>query len=167
MRKETNVFWIVTASTIGWMVVMHTYSPKNIIQFELAGTIQTATEIISNWKADGVALAKTSTYLDFIFLVLYCGTISLGCKVASNFSRRKTLQKIGLPLSRIVWLAGICDAIENIAMLRTLQEINQLTISIAWCFATVKFIILVAALLFVITSTTAGLFRNSTVGTEG
>jgi hypothetical protein len=142
------------------MIVMRIYSPSNIVQFEFAGTIQSATEIISNWGAEGTALAKTSIYLDFVFLVLYCVAFSLACRVASEFSKNPLLIKTGVMLSWIVWAAGISDAVENMGMLLTLDEINQSTISVSWYFAAIKFSILAIVLLFILASSLTGLIKK-------
>ena len=160
MNTQVNRFRIALFATICWMIVMRIFSPPNIVQFEFAGTIQSAIEIISNWGAEGIALAKTSIYLDFVFLVLYCAAISLGCRVASDYSKIPFLIKTGVVLSWIVWVSGICDAIENMGMLKTIDEINQTTISISWYFAAVKFSILAVALLFILISYFTGLVKK-------
>lgn len=159
MNKQTKLFWITTAINIGWIAFMRPYTPKNIIQFELAKTIPVASEIISNWGAEGVALAKTSIYLDFMFIVLYCSAIMLGCKVCSLFSRKIALVKVGFILSWLIWVAGLCDAIENFAMLKTLEEVNQQTISMAFYLATIKFSIVLTGLLFIVTATLVGFLK--------
>src|SRR6185503_9202830 len=108
--------------------------------------IQAANNILSNWGDVGIALAKISIYLDFIFIALYCSAIMLGCRVASLFSGKAALIRIGHFLSWLIWVAGLCDVIENIAMLKTLEEVSQLAISMAFYFAAIKFIIVLASL---------------------
>jgi hypothetical protein len=160
MTKQTKLFWIATIATMGWITLMRVYTPKNIVQFEFAKTVPTVNEIITTWGLEGIALAKTSIYLDFIFIVLYCSAIMLGCKVASTYSGKTILIKIGVGLSWLIWFAGLCDAIENFAMLKTLEVVNQPTISIAFYFAAIKFAIVVMALLFTIISALAGLINR-------
>jgi hypothetical protein len=152
MTKQTKFFWASVVANVGWIAFMRPYTPKNIVQFEFAKTIEGANNIISNWGSEGVELSKTSIYLDFIFIVLYCTAIMLGCKVASDYSGKAILIKIGFTLSWLIWLAGLCDIVENFAMLETLKEINQSTISIAFYSAAIKFGIVAMTLLFILTS---------------
>lgn len=156
MTKQTKLFWIATVANIGWIAFVRPYTPKNIVQFEFAKTITSANEIISNWGTEGIALAKTSIYLDFVFIVLYCTAIMLGCRVASLFSGKAALLKVGFVLSCLICVAGLCDVIENFAMLKTLEKVNQHTLSIAFYFAAIKFCVVLIALLFILTSTTVG-----------
>lgn len=160
MTNQTKLFWLATAANIGWIAFMHPYTPKNIVQFELAEIVPVANDIISHWGIEGQALAKTSIYLDFVFIVLYCTAIMLGCKVASVFSGKTVLIKIGLVLAWLIWVAALCDVIENLAMLKTLEEVNQLTISIAFYFAAIKFSIVLMALLFILTSVSFGMINS-------
>jgi hypothetical protein len=163
MNTNINHFRIALGVAIVWTIVMRLFSPANIVEFEFAGSVQKATEIIELWGDKGVSLAKTSTYLDFVFLIVYSAAISLGCLVASSFSKLQILIKTAKPLSRIVWVAGICDAIENMAMLKTLQEINQTSISIAYYFAAIKFTIVFIGLLFILISYIARIFTKTQV----
>jgi hypothetical protein len=160
MGDQVKRFYVILFATLCWMIVMRLFSPTNIVEFEFAGTVQKATEIIDVWGDKGVELARTSTYLDFIFLLLYSASISLGCKVASTYSKNQLLIKIGITLSWIVWLAGMSDVIENISMLNTLNEINQATISLAYYFAAIKFSMVAVGLLFIISSSLIGLAKR-------
>ena len=127
MNTQVNRFKIALIATLCWMIVMRLYSPTNMVQFELAGTTQEASDIIAKWGVDGVALAQTGTYLDFIFLLFYGGCFAFGCRVAANFSGKALLIKIGAALFWLVWAAAACDVIENIAMLQTMMKMNQAT----------------------------------------
>jgi len=160
--SKTKLFWIATAITIGWIIFMRPYTPKNIVQFEFAKTVENATTIITEWGVNGVELAKTSIYLDLVFIILYCSSIMLGCRVSSQFSKKEFLIKIGIFFSFLIWIAGVCDVIENVAMLKTLTEINQLPISVSFYFAAIKFSIVLITLAFVIASSLTGLFNRLT-----
>jgi hypothetical protein len=139
---------------------MRLFSPSNIVQFELAGTTATATEIISNWAAEGIAMARTSTYLDFIYIIFYVAAIALGCRVSAGYSRSPVLEKIGIVFSLLTLVAGACDVIENIAMLRSLDNVTPTSVSIAYYFAFTKFAILFGALLFILTAFGMGALRR-------
>jgi len=160
MPKQIRLFQIAIVSAICWTIVMRLFSPNNIVQFEMAGTTSIATDIITNWGPDGVAIAKTSTYLDFIYILLYCAAIALGCRVAANYSKNEKFIKVGVALSLLTLLAGLCDVIENIAMLKSLNEIDQTAVSIAYYFAATKFTILFIALLFILIAFTTGALRR-------
>lgn len=161
MNKQSKLFWSVTAATIAWIIFMRPYTPANIVQFEFAKTIETATSIITVWGAEGAAKATTSIYLDFVFIVLYCSAIMLGCKVTAQFSKRELLIKIGSALALFIWVAGLCDVIENIAMLKTLESISQTTTSIAFYFAAIKFSIVGVSLIFIMIASITGLIKRT------
>jgi hypothetical protein len=150
MSNETRLFWILTISTIVWIILMRPFTPTNIVEFEFAKTVDHAQLIISNWGAEGVTKAQLSIYLDFVFLVLYSWAISLGCKVVVVSHYLGWLKKTGEYLSTIIWFAGSCDLMENVAMLITLSGMNEFSVTAAYYFAMVKFAIVLVCLLFII-----------------
>jgi|JI10StandDraft_1071094.scaffolds.fasta_scaffold03702_13 hypothetical protein len=158
--KRQTLFWLVTAATIGWMLVMRPVTPTNIIEFEFARTPEKAVEIFIDWGGSGAEKAKMSILLDFVFLVLYCWAISLGCKVAAGFSQTKIISKAGLKLSRIIWIAGVCDIIENVSLLLVMRNLNAMLLELAFWTAGIKFTIVIAALLFIIIAFGIGLTRK-------
>jgi hypothetical protein len=159
MGKQAKLFWMVTLATVGWIILMRPFSPTNIVQFELAKTVESAQQIIDAWGEEGVSKARMSIYLDFVFIFLYAWAISLGCKVSTAFSASKNLISAGSFFSRVIWFAGSCDLIENLAMLFTLSHLNELTVSMAFYFAIFKFTIVVLALLLIFISMGVGLFK--------
>ncbi len=159
MEKQTKLFWIVTLGTIGWFILMRPFSPPNIVQFELAKTVESAQYIIDAWGEDGVSKARVGIYLDFVFVFLYAWSIGLGCKLSTAFSSNEKLIMAGTFFSLACWFAGSCDLIENFAMLFTLSTINELTVSMAFYFAIIKFTIVVLALLLIFISLGVGLFK--------
>lgn len=163
MGKQEKLFLIVTIATIGWIILMRPFSPANIVQFELAKKVESAQHIITEWGTEGVSKAQVSIYLDFIFIFLYAWAIGLGCKVSSAFSDNEKLMMAGTFFSRIIWFAGSCDLIENFAMLFTLTEMNELTVSMAFYFAVIKFIVVLLALLLIFFAMAVGVFINGLV----
>ena len=159
MGKQVKLFWIITLITMGWMVLMRPFTPTNIVQFELAKSVEAAQQIIREWGAEGISKARLSIYLDFVFVLLYAWSIALGCKVSAAFSVNQNLIKAGSFFSSVIWFAGSCDIIENVAMLFTLSEMNELTVSMAFYFAIFKFTIVVLALILIIFSFGVGLFK--------
>jgi len=159
MGKQAKLFWIVTLVTIGWIILMRPFTPVNIVQFELAKTVDSAQQIIDAWGEEGVTKARMSIYLDFVFIFLYAWAINLGCKVSTAFSDNERLIKAGTFFSTVIWFAGSCDLIENVAMLFTLSGMNELTVTMAFYFAIFKFSIVVLALLLIFISLGVGLFK--------
>lgn len=136
---------------------MRPFTPPNIVAFELAGNVATAQEIISVWGQEQVDRVKTSIYLDFGFILVYCSAFMFACRAASMYCGVQFFIKTGKQLAWIVWLAGLCDAIENIAMLSTLSELSHTSVSIAFYTATVKFSILLLVSIFVLISLVIGM----------
>jgi len=159
MGKQAKLFFIVTIATIGWIILMRPFSPANIVQFELAKTVESAQHIITEWGTEGVSKARVSIYLDFIFIFLYAWAIGLGCKVSSAFSANEKLMVAGTFFSRVIWFASSCDLIENFAMLFTLTEMNELTVLMAFYFAVIKFIVVLLALLLIFFAMAVGVFK--------
>jgi hypothetical protein len=160
MSPHTKNFLFALAATVICFFIMRPFTPSNIVAFELAGNTTTAHDIISTWSPEQINKVKTSIYLDFGFILAYCSTFMFACRAAANYSGVQFFIKTSKQLVWIVWLAGLCDAIENIAMLRTLSEISQSSVSIAFYFATVKFSILLIALIFVLISLVTGIFTK-------
>jgi len=160
MSTHTKNFLLALVATVIWFFVMRPFTPPNIVAFELAGNVATTQEIISSWGPEQVERVKTSIYLDFGFILVYCSAFMFACRAAANYSGVQFFINTVQQLTWIVWIAGLCDAIENIAMLRTLSEISQTSVSIAFYFATIKFGILLIALIFVLISLVAGFFTK-------
>jgi hypothetical protein len=161
MSPHTKNFLLTLAATVIWFFIMRPFTPPNIVAFELAGNVTTAQEIISTWGPEQLERVKTSIYLDFGFILVYCSAFMFACRAAANYSGVQFFINTVQQLTWIVWIAGLCDAIENIAMLRTLSEISQTSVSIAFYFATIKFGILLIALIFVLISLVAGFFTKA------
>jgi hypothetical protein len=160
MSPNTKNFLLALAATVIWFFIMRPFTPPNIVAFELAGTIETASKIISDWGIDQVSRVKTAIYLDFGFILVYCSAFMFACRAASTYSGVQFFIKTAQQLVWIVWLSGVCDAIENIAMLRTLSELSQTSVSIAFYCATIKFGILLIALVFVLINLITGFFTK-------
>jgi hypothetical protein len=159
--EQTRLFKIAILMAICWTIMMRLFSPSNIVQFELAGTTSVASTIITGWGPEGVAMARTSTYLDFIYIIFYSAAIYLGCRVSARYSKNEIIAKLGIAFAILTMIAGGCDVIENIAMLKSLHEVTQTTVSVAYYFANAKFTMLFTALLFVLTAfATGALSRN-------
>ena len=163
MMQQSRLFKIAILLAIAWTIIMKLFSPSNIVQFEIAGTTTVASAIIMDWEPDGVAMARTSTYLDFIYIIFYSAAISLGCRVAARYSKNEVMAKLGFAFAILTLIAGGCDVIENIAMLKSLQAVTRTTVAVAYYFAIIKFTILFTALLFILIAFATGALRKKSI----
>lgn len=165
MLAHTKNFLLALAATTVWFFIMRPFTPPNIIAFELAGSVEATSQIISNWSPDQIGRIKTSIYLDFGFILLYCSAFMFACKAASYYSGVQFFIKTCRQLAVVIWIAGLCDAIENTALVRTLSEISQTSVSIAFYTATVKFGILLLVLIFTLICVVTGAFTRRSATT--
>ena len=151
-----RLFVISVIITLSWMVLMGSLvkplNSQDIVVFELAKTPEVAAAIVKEWREkDLTGNAMKSICLDFVFLLLYSISIGLGCVLLSRFTQNELLIQSGSVLSKGVPLAGLCDVVENLAMLKTLiGSVTSLPVTIAYWFAAVKFLIVVVSLLFLL-----------------
>lgn len=151
-----QLFWLFFLLTIGYMIWVRNYlsplSSDEIVQFEIAKTTSKAEAIIGDWKSSGkYEHGVKSTYLAYLFMVLYTVAIALGCRFISLCTGNEIMIKGGKGFSWLIGLATICDVVENIALSRTLHgPIDQWNVTIAYNLARVKFSIVIVCLLFIL-----------------
>jgi hypothetical protein len=99
------------------------FSPKDILRLELAGSVERARTLVDRWGRRGVQKATYGVYLDYLFLVVYSTTIGLACVSLADASwpPASSLASIGVMLAWGLWAAALLDAIENVALLKILQ----------------------------------------------
>ena len=125
-----------------------------VIEFELARTADKASEHYGQLGEAGRDEARTQLYLDYPYLILY-GLLYAGAAlvVAARAAERgmRGLARWGRPAA-IAGLAGaVCDAVENAALLRVLDgHTDQPWPALAFTFASVKFLLITVAVLYVI-----------------
>ena len=124
---------------------------REIIKFELAKEVHVAEAIVQDWTATGkYEKAIQSIYLDFLFILLYTAGLSVTCVFISRFTAHEVLMRTGYFFSYLLVAAGICDVIENVALLRSLHgSVNNWNVILAFDMATTKFSILILAALFI------------------
>ena len=166
LKNSNQVFLAATLVTLLWMLMMSSLvkplTSKQIVSFELTRTPEVASALMKEWDAQQLtSQARLSIYLDFGFLVLYSLSISLGCMVVSKFAANGFLIRIGEFLSKLILVAGLCDAVENFAMLISLaDEPSVASTSIAFWFASAKFLMVVLSLVFVLACLLIGATRK-------
>jgi hypothetical protein len=124
-----------------------------IVQFEVAKTVDRAQHIITEWKNTGkYEQGVKSTTLAYLFIILYTLSIGLGCRFLSACTGNEILAKGGRGFAWLIILATICDIIENIALSRTLTgHISKVNLLLAYNLARIKFSIVIVCLLFMLT----------------
>lgn len=137
---------------------MRPLTPPDIVKFEFARTVRAASGMMAVWGEAGVEKVQLSLYLDFVFLILYCQTISLGCRLVASFNAG-VFAKAGLLFSRLIWIAGACDFVENIALLLILQAVNGTLLELAFWMAGIKFAWVGITILFVMVGAGVGISR--------
>ena len=122
-----------------------------IIDFEFAGTVTKATDIINAWTPVERIHAGFSLGFDFLYMPIYSTTIALACVWAAGVFRSGVWKSIGRALAWGLWLAAILDAIENLALMSNLfgSPIEPFPALAALC-AALKFGLILAGLLYVV-----------------
>jgi hypothetical protein len=95
-------------------------SPSGIVSFELAGTVEKANTIMESWDSRAQLFAAFGLGFDYLFLVVYGLTISLGVLMAASKHGGK-FEKAGAYVGWGVLAASLFDALENLALWRLLS----------------------------------------------
>ncbi|MFP4500828.1 MAG: hypothetical protein ACLFTT_07510 [Candidatus Hydrogenedentota bacterium] len=131
-----------------------------ILSFEFAATAARAERILETWGHAGVRAAQVHIWLDYAFLLAYSTAFAAGCVWAlRRFARHRGPETKAVLLGRLLafamWGAGLCDALENAALLRMLYAgVEPAYPAIAFVCAAVKFILLGAGTAYI----AAGIF---------
>ncbi|HUB62640.1 MAG TPA: hypothetical protein VL978_18120 [Puia sp.] len=154
-----QLFWLSFLLTIGYMIWVRSYlSPltsDELVQFEIAKTVDKAQAIIRDWKNTGkYELGVQSTDLAYIFMVLYTAAIVLGCRFLSALTGNEILIKGGKGFAWLIIGATACDLVENIALSQTIRgHISPWNVTAAYDLARVKFSIVIICILFMLACT--------------
>lgn len=127
----------------------------DILDFEFAGTPERVEKIFQVWGAPGIAAARRQTWLDFLFLLCYATLLVL---FVVNVVARPAPDSAGwLRAGRVIawgqWLAGLFDALENVALLVLLYRPASPATpwpQLAAVCAAVKFSLLAAGAVFIV-----------------
>lgn len=123
--------------------------PFGVISLEAPGTSAHARWVVERLGEDGVAAIRRQTRLDFAFLFTCALTLSLACGLLSEFTSGP-LKAYGVMVAWAALLAGVLDAVENVAMLRMLSgAFGAPWPQLATACATLKFAIAFGAFFYV------------------
>ena len=162
-HQRAKVFILLLIATLLITFAFRFIGPTKptIVDFELAGTVTKATDIITAWTPVERIHAGFSLGFDFLYMPVYSTTIALACVWAAGVFRSGAGKTIGVALAWGLWLAAILDAIENLALMSNLfgSPIEPFPALAAGC-ATLKFGLILAGLLVVLVAVGGRLFKR-------
>ena len=126
-------------------------APYGIVSFELAGSVEKTQAIIASWGLDAQLHAAFSLGLDYTFMLAYALTLSLACVWAGEVLARSAwpLAGLALPLAWGQWLAAVLDAVENLALWRSLSgPVQAPWPQIAYWCAGLKFMLILFGMIY-------------------
>lgn len=124
-----------------------------MVPFELAGSQDRADEILAEWGEEGQDAAREQLWIDFGFLFAYGTFLTLLLLMARDLARRqdwRRLATIGGVVVSFGALAAGFDALENVCLLLTLDGTGASLPLLATIFASCKFILLTAAITYLL-----------------
>lgn len=93
---------------------------ESIIEFELAGSVSRAQEILNTWHAEGVIdEAKAIQVLDLIYPFIYAAALAGGCIAAAGAWRRlgrEHAAAMGIAMAWVATAAAAFDYVENLGL---------------------------------------------------
>lgn len=136
---------------------------NGILSFELAHSLDASIAILDSWSPLAKTYAGLSLGLDFLFLLIYSLFISL---IIHMLNQRlwvgKATYKIGETLIWAMFLAAVFDCVENVCLIKLLiGSHKEYWSSIAFYFASVKFIIIGVSLLYIVYNSVLLFFKKS------
>jgi hypothetical protein len=93
---------------------------RSIIDFELAGSVGEAEEILATWRAEGVIDdAKTIQIFDLLYPLIYAAALAGGCVAAAGAwarRERRRLATAGIAMAWLAFAAAGFDYVENLGL---------------------------------------------------
>jgi hypothetical protein len=168
--------WGLIAAGIATLALLVAMSPAEermkdtggpgMVPFELTGGQDRADEILSEWGEDGQDAARESLWIDFGFLLAYGTFLTLALAAIRDLARDhgwRRLAAIGAVVASFGALGAVFDALENVCLLLTLNGAGAALPLLATIFATCKFILLAAAIAYLLAGLAMRLRSRPTV----
>lgn len=133
-----------------FQVIHQPLAPRTIVDFEFAWTPANAQEMMSVWGAAGDVAARQSLLIDFGFMPVYALAFA-GFTLLAARSAKGRVQTPGLWLAVAPFVSAVCDAVENLCLLNTLDNAaspSAALLTLAGVMAAIKFALLLAALVY-------------------
>jgi hypothetical protein len=93
---------------------------ESIVDFELAGSVDRAEEILAAWRAEGVIdEAKAVQVFDLLYPMIYSAALAGGCVAAAEAWRRRGRARwaqLGIAMAWLAFVAAGFDYIENLGL---------------------------------------------------
>jgi hypothetical protein len=129
---------------------------RSIIDFELAGSVDEAKEILATWRAAGVIDdAKAIQLFDIVFPLIYASALAGACVAAAGAWRaagRPRFGQVGIAAAWSAFAAAIFDYVENVGLAVSLwDEPTSPWPQISYVAAVLKFATSYAALAYALT----------------
>lgn len=125
-----------------------------MVPFELTGGQDRANEILSEWGEEGQDAAREQLWIDFGFLLAYGTFLTLLLVMVRDLARRRGWRRLAATGGVVVFFGALVaafDAIENICLLLILDGAGPAFPLLATIFASCKFILLAAAIAYLLT----------------
>jgi hypothetical protein len=122
-----------------------------IVPFEVAFSSERAREVLDEWGSEGRAFAVASLLVDYVFILGWALFLSLACILAAARQRAGRLARLGAAGAWAALLAGLCDALEDAALLGVIASDGDRPLPlVAGIFASAKFLLLGMTLLYLV-----------------
>jgi len=137
-----------------------------MVPFELTGGEERAEEILAEWGEEGRDAARESLWIDFGFLIAYGAFLTLALAATRDLAGERgwpRLARLGRVAVYFGALGAAFDALENTCLLLTLDGAGKAFPLLATIFASCKFILLAAAIAYLLAGLAMRLRRPATV----
>jgi hypothetical protein len=124
-----------------------------MVPFELTGGRDRADKILAEWGEKGQDAARESLWIDFGFLLAYGTFLTLALASVREMAGQRgwlRLSRIGRVIVYFGGAAAAFDALENVCLLLTLDGAGAAFPLLATIFAACKFLLLAAAIAYLI-----------------
>jgi hypothetical protein len=133
---------------------------EGIVDFELAGSVGRANEILDTWRAEGVIDdAKAIQTFDLVYPLIYAAALAGGCLAAAGAWRRAERPRLaatGIAVAWVAFAAAAFDYVENLGLGVSLwDEPASPWPQLALVAALLKFSAIALALLYALSGTVA------------
>ena len=138
----------VILTVLGGMI--NPSSPNGILDYEFALTSSRVLAIFNAWGTTGKQQVAFGIYMDFFYIIAY-GALIFGCLLIAARKLEGKFQTIGLYMTIMPVIAGVCDVIENVNLLLMITDNTFVTSAsplVAALCASIKFSIIIACILF-------------------
>ncbi len=156
-KRLTRVLLFVVIICIAFLYYLDQFLINDIctggiISFELAGDLETAGSYLNSWGEKGKIALSLGLGLDFLFPIAYALLLGILIhKLNMILWSKSSFFNIGNGLIWAIFFAAIFDYIENIGLINLVfGNMEQLWVSIAFYFASVKFFIILASFLYIL-----------------